>query len=387
MAGGGNVGGGGAGGGQMASRPPNPFQYSPQGNLTGSFGSQGDISGSDLNNFIGRNMGNYGYTVNALNQAGIGQPDVATMAGIQPENVYTYMNRPSPYTDQFYQQIYQPQYSTYSASPQATFGVAAYGTNPTMRQDILTRGMQTTPYYGFGGGNLDMFGLPSVVSPFTYNPQLTGLNQNYSFNPRRTINPPADDRRVVQGGSTFVDTMPRVMDELPPGSFGHGTDMSNYNTGFGGFGGGGFGGADMAGRGGMQALGMATELSPETRAALSATAATATNTPEYTSFASRAQQMGYTPQYASPYAQSQQQQFQPQLPPQQFQSELFQPQQLQAQQQFQQQLQQLQSQQQPGFGFGMPAAPQPIASRSSQVRGRPNVMRRAEGGIADLLSK
>lgn len=293
MAGGGNVGGG---GGQMASRPPNPFQYSPQGNLTGSFGSQGDISGSDMNNFIQRNMGNYGYTVNALNQAGIGQPDVATMAGIQPENVYTYMNRPSQYTDQFYQQIYQPQYSTYSASPQATFGVAAYGTNPTMRQDILTRGMQTTPYYGFGGGNLDMFGLPSVVSPFTYNPQLTGLGQNYSFNPRRTINPPADDRRVVQGGSTFVDTMPRVMDELPSGSFGHGTDMSNYNTGFGGFGGfgGGFGGFD-SGFGG-------------------------------------------------------------------------------------------------GFGFNpmpqMQMARAPIATRSAMARGTPNVMmRRAEGGIADLLSK
>jgi hypothetical protein len=200
MAGGGNTGGG-SGSGVADTRPPNPFQYSPQGNLTGMYGTQGNISGSDMNNFIGRNMGNYGYTVNALNQAGIGQPDVATMAGIQPEGVYTFMNRPSPYTSQFYQPIYQPQYSSYSASPQATFGVASYGTNPTMYQDIMTRGMQTVPYYGFGGGNLDMFGIPSVRTPFTYFPQQTGLSQRYSFDPRRTIQPVnPTDPRVVQGG-------------------------------------------------------------------------------------------------------------------------------------------------------------------------------------------
>lgn len=206
MAGGGNVSGGSSGGGGTLpdTRAPNPFQYSPQGNLTGMYGSQGNISGSDMGNLIQRNMGNYGYTVNALNQAGIGQPDVATMAGIQPEGVYTYMNRPSPYTSQFYQPIYQQQYQSYSASPQATFGVAAYGTNPMMQQDIFTRGTQTVPYYGYGGGNLDMFGIPSVRTPFTYYPQQTGLSQRYSLDQRRTINPPADDRRVVFGGDGGV---------------------------------------------------------------------------------------------------------------------------------------------------------------------------------------
>jgi hypothetical protein len=200
MAGGGNVAGGTSGGASAA--PPNPFQYSPQGNLTGMYGSQGNISGSDINNLIQRNMGNYGYVVNALNQAGIGQPDIATMAGIQPEGVYTFMNRPSPYTSQFYQPIYQPQYSSYSASPQATFGVASYGTSPMMRQDIMTRGMQTVPYYGFGGGNLDMFGIPSVRTPFTYFPQQTGLGQNFSFDQRRTVQPvnPTDPRVVFGGG-------------------------------------------------------------------------------------------------------------------------------------------------------------------------------------------
>jgi hypothetical protein len=41
--------------------------------------------------------------------------------------------------------------------------------------------------------------------------------------------------------------------------------------------------------------------------------------------------------------------------------------------------------------FGQPDVPTmsraPIVSRSAQVRGTPNVMRRAEGGIADLLKK
>jgi hypothetical protein len=299
MAGGGNVAGGTSGGASAA--PPNPFQYSPQGNLTGMYGSQGNISGSDMNNLIQRNMGNYGYTVNALNQAGIGQPDVATMAGIQPEGVYTFMNRPSPYTSQFYQPIYQPQYSSYSASPQATFGVASYGTSPMMRQDIMTRGMQTVPYYGFGGGNLDMFGIPSVRTPFTYFPQQTGLGQNFSFDQRRTIQPvnPTDPRVVfggggggtgggtvggggvnIGGGGGTIDLGEFTRGAYPPG----GTQM------FGGFGG-GFGGSDSI---------------------------------------------------TMPY-------------------------------------------------FGQPDVPTmsraPIVSRSAQVRGTPNVMRRAEGGIADLLKK
>jgi hypothetical protein len=264
------------------------------------YGSQGNISGSDMNNLIQRNMGNYGYTVNALNQAGIGQPDVATMAGIQPEGVYTFMNRPSPYTSQFYQPIYQPQYSSYSASPQATFGVASYGTSPMMRQDIMTRGMQTVPYYGFGGGNLDMFGIPSVRTPFTYFPQQTGLSQRYSFDQRRTTQPVPDDRRVVLGGGGidygggtvgggFGNTGGEIIDlnefrrgAYPPG----GTQM------FGGGFGGGYGD-------------------------------------------------GFTAM-PTPY-------------------------------------------------FGQPDVPTmsraPIVSRSAQVRGTPNVMRRAEGGIADLLKK
>ena len=268
MAGGGNTGGG-AGG--TSAAPPNPFQYSPQGNMTGMYGSQGNISGSDINNLVQRNMGNLGYTVNALNQAGIGQPDVASMAGIQPTGVYTYLNRPSRYTDQFFQPIYQPQYQSYSASPYSTFGVASYGTSPMMNQDIMARGMQTVPYYSYGGGNLDMFGLPSVMTPFTYYPQQTGLGQNYSLDRRATTMPVPDDRRVVQN----VDS-----------TGGGGTAGGGYGGGFGGYDG------------------------------------------------------GFTPT-PTPY-----------------------------------------------FGdYTMQAARAPIVTRSAQARGAPAVMRRAEGGIADLLKK
>jgi hypothetical protein len=269
MAGGGNTGGG-AGGTPAA--PPNPFQYSPQGNMTGMYGTQGNISGSDINNLVQRNMGNLGYTVNALNQAGIGQPDVAAMAGIQPTGVYTYLNRPSQYTDQFFQPIYQPRYQSYSASPYSTFGVASYGTSPMMNQDIMARGMQTVPYYSFGGGNLDMFGLPSVMTPFTYYPQQTGLGQNFSL---RNAPPPG-------GGGGGVS---------PPGG--------------GGGGGGGPGGPgydDIVAFGGSGS--------------------------------------GFAPT-PTPY-----------------------------------------------FGdYTTPAARAPIVTRSAQARGAPAVMRRAEGGIADLLKK
>jgi hypothetical protein len=294
-----------------ASRAPNPFQYSPQGNLTGMYGTQGGVSGSDMNNLIQRNMGNYGYTVNALNQAGIGQPDVATMAGIQPEGVYTFMNRPSPFAGQFYQPIYQPQYSSYSASPQATFGVASYGTNPMMRQDIMTRGMQTVPYYGFGGGNLDMFGIPSVRTPFTYYPQQTGLGQNYSFNQRRTIQPvnPTDPRVVFGGGGTGGGTV-------------------------------GGGGVNIGGGGGSGVnpieytpINDTFSLDDFTRGA---------NPPGGTQMFGGGFGGGFGDSFAMPY-------------------------------------------------FGQPDVPTigraPIVTRSAQVRGTPNVMRRAEGGITDLLKK
>ena len=226
--------GGGAsnpGGGQQ---PPSPFQYSPQGNLAGMYGSQGNISGSDINNLVQRNMGHLGYTVSALNQAGIGQPDVARMAGIQPEGVYTYMNRPSQYTDQFFQPIYQPQYQSYSASPYSTFGVASYGTSPMMYQDIMSRGMQTVPYYSFGGGNLDMFGLPSVRTPFTYNPQLTGLGQGFSLRdpvapgPGSGINPPGggDPGTVPPPGGG--GGRPGIDDTIQPFGFGSGMSVAPH---------------------------------------------------------------------------------------------------------------------------------------------------------------
>jgi hypothetical protein len=141
-----------------------------------------------------------------------------------------------------------------------------------MNQDIMARGMQTVPYYSFGGGNLDMFGLPSVMTPFTYYPQQTGLGQNFSL---RNAPPPG-------GGGGGVS---------PPGG--------------GGGGGGGPGGPgydDIVAFGGSGS--------------------------------------GFAPT-PTPY-----------------------------------------------FGdYTTPAARAPIVTRSAQARGAPAVMRRAEGGIADLLKK
>lgn len=220
--------------------------------------------------------------------------------------------RPSVGDPQFYQPIYMPQYQSYSASPFSTFGVASYGTSPMMQQDIMSRGMQTTPYYSYGGGNLGMFGMPSFVTPFN----MYARQQNQ----RRTINPPVDDRRVVQGGPTldhtFID-LPRVVDNTPVGGGGVG----------GNFGGGVGGGLGGFGAGGVQpSSDMYTSIGQQMFADLGRGGS-------YDDFGGRFDGLMAQPQMQS-------------------------------------------------------MARAPIVSRSAQARGTPNVMmRRAEGGITDLLSK
>lgn len=194
--------------------------------------------------------------------------------------------RPSVGDPQFYQPIYMPQYQSYSASPFSTFGVASYGTSPMMQQDIMSRGMQTTPYYSYGGGNLGMFGMPSFVTPF----DMYARQQNQ----RRTINPPVEDRRVVFGGG----------------------DTGGVGGGLGGFGAGGA----------QPSSDMYTPIGQQMFADLGRGGS-------YDDFGGRFDGLMAQPQM-------------------------------------------------------QPMARAPIVSRSAQARGTPNVMvRRAEGGITDLLSK
>ena len=80
------------------------------------------------------------------------------------------------------------------------------------------------------------------------------------------------------------------------------------------------------------------------------------------------------------YQQPMQQQYQPQQYQQQYQSQQYQPQQYQPQQ-----MQTPFSYQQPMAQRTSSGPSQAIVGRSSQMRGTPNVMRRAEGGIASLL--
>jgi hypothetical protein len=101
---------------------------------------------------------------------------------------------------------------------------------------------------------------------------------------------------------------------------------------------------------------------------------------------------GFMPQMQTPFRQPMQQQFNPYtnnfgggfggfMPQQQFMPQMQQQFMPQMQTPFQQPMQQTQS------PFRSSGPSQPIVGRSSQMRGTPNVMRRAEGGIASLMDE
>lgn len=81
------------------------------------YGNQGQFSGTDVTNMVKQGMGNYNAMSNQFQQAGVSPYQISQAAGIQPSQTYTYMNRPDykqygP-NGQFYQPIYQSQYTDY----------------------------------------------------------------------------------------------------------------------------------------------------------------------------------------------------------------------------------------------------------------------------------
>ena len=104
--------------------PWTPRSVSTNANLYNQYGNQNimqdygrPFGASDVTDFVKRNMGNYRDTAGTLDYYGISPGDTAKAMGVQQGNLYTAMNRPDykqygP-NGQFYQPIYQEQYSNY----------------------------------------------------------------------------------------------------------------------------------------------------------------------------------------------------------------------------------------------------------------------------------
>ena len=237
-------------------------------------------------------------------------------------------------SSQFYQPIYKPQYNNY-ANPLTAGSVAAYGTNPGPSAGYLAATAQ-------GGQGLDSyyqglrnFGAQQSSQPYgmdyaTFNParKTMGASQSdlmaaYNYNP-------------MQGGGGLTPEMARTLMQrsmtssgVPTSEFqkfgGYDTVKALYDKS----------GGDYSGQGNPYPQ---QQFNP------------------------------YTNQYQTPFS---------------YQQPQYQQQQMQTPFSYQQPMQQMQQPMaQPNYGPS-----QAIVGRSSQMRGTPNVMRRAEGGITSLLKK
>jgi hypothetical protein len=232
--------------------------------------------------------------------------------------------RPLAGSAQFYQPVYQPQYTNY-ARPTTQFDTSMYGTQPVQ-----------SPLSASGASRGDISG--TINNWFNSNP---GADINTVLAAMRGAGVNRTDIQAAGGVNNYGPQMSMPQTQQP---------FNPYTNNFGGFGG-GFGGGFMP-------------------------------------------QQQFMPQMQTPFRQ----------PTNNFSGGFgggfggfgggFMP-----QQQFMPQMQQFQPQMNMGMqtpfssGMSQPAAPrssgpaQPIVSRSAGMRGTPNVMRRAEGGITSLMDK
>ena len=249
--------------------------------------------------------------------------DIVTQAGLAA-------GRPLPGSAQFYQPVYQPQYQNY-ANPYTAFNVSTYGTQP------MTSAASS---WAAGQGLGQQHVTNSANSWLQQNP---GADMNTMLNAMRGVGMNAYD---VQGAGGFGNYGPSFgMPQMQ-------TPFNPYTNSFDGFGG-GFGGG-FGSRGGYSFTpdaplpeGMVGTMGgrgydPTTgRSDLGTAGGSGYFTPRASMFG----EFGM----ASPFTQSPQMNMGMQSP----------------------------------FRSSGPA--QPIVSRSASMRGTPNVMRRAEGGIASLV--
>jgi hypothetical protein len=242
-------------------------------------------------------------------------------------------------SSQFSQPIYQQQSTNY-ANPLTAFNVSNYGTNPGMSQSMQAA---TAP----GGGGADAYykhlqGYGSLLSGQGDRNNVNTLTQDM-----RKYGISAQD---LQNASSYTPQQNNLQNayEYNPQNKGSGVPFNQIMSQFGGFG--GFGGSN-----GMYQ--MQTPFNP------------------YTNSNMQGRPMNFEQQSAGTFPQQQMQQRQQQYSTQT--SPMQQP--------FNPNNQQLAQPYQPPVQRASSGPNQAIVSRSAQMRGTPNVMRRAQGGIASLI--
>jgi hypothetical protein len=269
--------------------------------------------------------------------------------------------RPSGQDSQFYQPAYQPQYNNY-VNPLLSGNVAAYGTNPGLSAGYMAAmapgGQGLSNYYQ----SLQQLSAQQSNQPYgmdyaTFNParKAMGASQNdlmaaygYAQQPMQQMQNPFSS----SGGNTLTPELARTLMQrsmtssgVPTSEFqkfgGYDTVKALYDKS----------GGDYSGQGNPY--------------------------PQQPAQQQQQQQFNpYTNQYQTPFS---------------YQQPQYQQQQMQTPFSYQQPQYQQQQMQTP-FSYQQPVAQrmssgpsQAIVGRSSQMRGTPNVMRRAEGGIASLM--
>ena len=272
--------------------------------------------------------------------------------------------RPSSQDSQFYQPAYQPQYQNYS-NPLTAFNVSNYGTNPgmsTSMQAAMAPGAAgVDPYYRqlqSYANLLSTQGNRNNINTLMDDMRLYGISaqdlQNASsYTPQPQMN--WQTGQTTQSGNTLTPELARTLMQrsmktgVPTAEFqkygGYDTVKALYDKS----------GGDYSGQGNPYPQQPAQQQQAQ------------------------AQFNPYTNQYQTPFSYQQPQYQQQMQTPFSYQQPMQQ--QMQTPFSYQQPMQQMQQPAiQPNYGPS-----QAIVGRSSQMRGTPNVMRRAEGGIASLL--
>ena len=279
--------------------------------------------------------------------------------------------RPSGQDSQFYQPAYQPQYANYT-NPLTAFNVSNYGTNPGM-----SKSMQAAMAPGAGGVDpyykqlqsyanlLNSQGGRNNINTLMEDMQKYGISaqdlQNASsYNPQSQMQSPFNSSGGMGGGGGALT--PEMARNLMQRSMMGGVPTSEFAK---------YGGYDA-----VQSLYDSSGGNYAKPAQLS------TQPMQFNPYTNSPSYSGGMPQMQSPF--SYQQPMRQQYQPQQQYNRFVDPSTGRATglADIPQMMQPMQQLAQTNYGPS-----QAIVGRSSQMRGTPNVMRRAKGGIASLLKK
>jgi len=336
-------------------------------------------SGSAYNELL-----NQGFTSNQIRNSAssmYGAPSDANWgAMVQNAGMTSPTGRPMAGSDQFFQPVYNLQYQNY-ARPYSQFDTSTYGTQP-LNSPLLNQ----TSRSNVNNKITDFYN-----TNYRDNPNGVGMGDTLDFMRQNGIN--RNDFQTYGSVNNYGPqmSMPSAQTQQPfnPYSNNSGFNGQLMTAGYGGF------GSPMGGLSPYVTGQMPQMQSPFSFQQPSYQPQMQTQTPfsyQQQSYQPSYQQQSYQPSY-------QQQSYQPSYQQQSYQQpQQYNPYQMQSPFSYQQPSYGGYSNYDSGYNYQQPTPPppptrtssgptSPIVGRSSQVRGTPNVMRRAEGGITELLSK